>query len=43
VRQLLEARLVFPDPMSVEQFARFFAKESQVWNKLVRDTGIKVE
>jgi|SRR5258706_478350 len=43
VRQLLEARLVFPDPMSVEQFAKFFAKESQIWNKLVRDTGIKVE
>jgi tripartite-type tricarboxylate transporter receptor subunit TctC len=43
VRNQLEARLVFPDPMGVEQFAGFFAKESQTWNKLVRDTGIKVE
>ena len=43
VRQQLEARLVFPDPMGVDQFGGFFAKESQTWNKLVRDTGIKVE
>jgi tripartite-type tricarboxylate transporter receptor subunit TctC len=43
VRQQLETRLVFPDPMSVEQFSKFFTRESQTWNKLVRDTGIKVE
>jgi len=43
VRRQLEARLVYPDPMSVEQFAKFFAKESQTWNKLVRETGIKAE
>lgn len=43
VRQQLEARLVVPDPMGVEQFSAFFAKESRTWNKLVRDTGIKAE
>jgi tripartite-type tricarboxylate transporter receptor subunit TctC len=43
VRKQLEARMVFADPMSVEQFGRFFAQESRIWNKLVRDAGIKVE
>ena len=43
VRQQLEHRLVFADPMSVDQFAKFFAKESQTWNRVVRESGIKVE
>jgi hypothetical protein len=29
--------------MSVEQFASFFASESRTWNRLVRETGIKVD
>jgi tripartite-type tricarboxylate transporter receptor subunit TctC len=43
VKQQMEARLVAPDPMSVQQFARFFANETRVWGKLVRDNGIKGE
>ncbi len=43
VKQQLEARMVYPDPMNAEQFAKFFANETAVWNKVVRDNGITSE
>jgi tripartite-type tricarboxylate transporter receptor subunit TctC len=43
VRQQLEARLVFADPMGVDQFGRFFDKEAKTWNRLVLQAGIKVD
>ena len=43
LKQQLEAKFVYADPMSVDQFTRFFANETRVWSKLVRDNGIKAE
>jgi tripartite-type tricarboxylate transporter receptor subunit TctC len=43
VRQQLEQRGVLADPMTADEFARFFANETRVWSKLVRDNGIRAE
>ncbi len=41
LKQQLETRLVYPDPMTVDQFSKFFSNEVTVWNRIVRENGIK--
>jgi tripartite-type tricarboxylate transporter receptor subunit TctC len=43
VRQQLESRGVYAEPMPAAQFAAFFANETRIWSKLVRDNGIRAE
>ena len=39
----MEARLVYPDPMGLEQFTHFFANETRLWTRLVVENGIKAD
>ena len=41
IKQQMEARLVYPDPMGLEQFTQFFANETRLWTRLVVENGIK--
>ena len=43
IKQQLEARLVYPDPMGLEQFSQFFANETRLWTRLVVENGIKAD
>ena len=43
IKQQLEARLVYPDPMGLEQFTQFFANETRLWTRLVVENGIKAD
>ena len=43
IKLMMEARLVYPDPMGLEQFTQFFANETRLWTRLVVENGINAD